>query len=154
MYLVISCWVSIRIHITFSKAGILIIYWSSLPTCNSWTKPTIFPCPMVANIRAGIRPEVSRSSWFRRMNWRQRTSLQKEQWPMVESVLLVLNVSLFCQVNQWGRESVCPARKICEEEAERAFARPFKLSGKVIRVGWLKSSSLDENIKSKPQRPK
>ena len=48
------------------------------------------------------------------------------------------------------RESVCPAQKICEEESEKAFALPFILPGKVIQIEWLKSSSLDKNIKSKP----
>ena len=85
------------------------------------------------------------------MNRQQMNSLQKEQWPMVECVLLMLNVVLFCCLNEWGRESVCPARKY-EEEAERAFPRPFILPGKFIRVEWLKSSSLDENTKSKPQQ--
>ena len=37
---------------------------------------------------------------------------------------------------------VSSAARMSEEENERAFARPFK----VIRVEWLKSSSLDENI--------
>ena len=41
---------------------------------------------------------------------------------------------------------VCSAARMSEEETERAFARPFILPGKVIRVEWLKSSSLDENI--------
>ena len=41
---------------------------------------------------------------------------------------------------------VCSAARISEEEGEIAFARPFILPGKVIRVEWYKSSSLDENI--------
>ena len=55
---------------------------------------------------------------------------------------------------EWVRKrgSVCPARKICEEESERAFVRPFVQPGKVIWVEWGKPSSLVENIKSKPQR--
>ena len=44
---------------------------------------------------------------------------------------------------------VCSAARMSEEESERAFARPFIVPGKVIRVEWLESSSLDENIKSK-----
>ena len=46
------------------------------------------------------------------------------------------------------RGSVCPARKIYEEEIERAFSSPFILPGKVIRAEWDKSSSLVENMKS------
>ena len=49
---------------------------------------------------------------------------------------------------------VCSTARMNEEESERAFARHFILPGKVIRVEWLKSSSLDENINSKPQWPK
>ena len=41
---------------------------------------------------------------------------------------------------------VCFAASMSEGEGERAFARFFILRGKVIRVEWLKSSSLDENI--------
>ena len=104
----------------------------------------------VANLRAGIK----------HLTWSFEVQLVKEEWiddkgqvtkrnngPWLNDALLVLNVGLFCYSNEWGRESVCPARKICEEETERAFARPFILPGKVIRVVWLKSSSLDENIK-------
>ena len=43
------------------------------------------------------------------------------------------------------RGSVCPARKICEEEIERTFSPPFILPGKVIWAEWDKSSSLVEN---------
>ena len=41
---------------------------------------------------------------------------------------------------------VCSAARMNEKETERAFARPFIRHGKVIRVEWLKSSSLAENI--------
>ena len=41
---------------------------------------------------------------------------------------------------------VCSAARMSEEETERAFAWPFILPGKVIRVEWLQSFSLDENI--------
>ena len=41
---------------------------------------------------------------------------------------------------------VCSAARMNEEESERAFALSFILPGKVIRVEWHKSSSLDENI--------
>ena len=41
---------------------------------------------------------------------------------------------------------VCSAARMNEEETERTFARHFILPGKVIRIEWLKSSSLDENI--------
>ena len=41
---------------------------------------------------------------------------------------------------------VFSAARMNEEESERAFSQPFILSEKVIRVEWLKSSSLDENI--------
>ena len=41
---------------------------------------------------------------------------------------------------------VCSAARMSAEESERAFVRPFILPGKVIRVEWFKSSSLDENI--------
>ncbi len=44
------------------------------------------------------------------------------------------------------RGSVCPARKLCEEEKERAFTSPFILPWKLIRAEWDKSSSLVENI--------
>ena len=43
------------------------------------------------------------------------------------------------------RWSVSAAR-MNEEETKIAFARPLILPGKIIRVEWLKSSSLDENI--------
>ena len=41
---------------------------------------------------------------------------------------------------------VYSAARRSEEEADRAFARPFILPGKVIRAEWHKSSSSDENI--------
>ena len=44
---------------------------------------------------------------------------------------------------------VCSAARMSEEETERVFTWPFILPGKVIRVEWLKSSSLDENINMK-----
>ena len=41
---------------------------------------------------------------------------------------------------------VCSAARMSKEETRRAFARPFILPRKDIRVEWLKSFSLDENI--------
>ena len=52
------------------------------------------------------------------------------------------------------RRSVCPARKMCVEEKERTFSPPFILPGKVIQAEWDKSSSLVENMRSRPQRSK
>ena len=46
------------------------------------------------------------------------------------------------------RGSVCPARKIREEEIERTFSPPFILPGKDIWAEWDESSSLVEMVKS------
>ena len=53
--------------------------------------------------------------------------------PRIESALLMLML-------------VCSAARINEKESERAFARPFILLGKAIRLEWPKSFSLVENI--------
>ena len=59
----------------------------------------------------------------------------REQWSKIECALLMF-------------KSVCPVVRISEEEGTRAFTRLFILPGKVIRVKWHKSFSLDENSKT------
>ena len=110
---------------------------------------------IVANDRARINHQTLK---FRGpvglggMNKWWKNELLKEHWPKSWMCSSHVVMVCYCCWSQWRRESVCPAQKMCKEETERAFAQPFKLRGKAIRVVWLKSSSLDENIKSKPQR--
>ena len=58
-------------------------------------------------------------------------------------------------VKSWSAAEVRKrGSKICQEEKERVFTPPFILAGKAIRAEWDKSSSLVENMRSKPQQSK
>ena len=88
--------------------------------------------------------------------------LAKEYWWVSRSYLTARRIALVLSVtaawivkkSQWRRESVSPARKMCEEKIESAFTSPFILPEIVIRTKREKSSSLVENMRSGPQRSK
>ena len=97
-----------------------------------------------ANVRAGIKHST----------WSFENQLVWEEWIDDKGIVFKRNNDPWLKALSSCWMLVCSAARMNEEETERAFARPFILPGKVIRVVWFKSSSLDENIKSKLQRLK